>query len=424
MSNVSHLRPLPSSPSSPSVQPHARILAVDVLRGFALFGILYAHMTFWYTAGPLPESIFMGYPDLLSGVAIALNFLLFNAKFFSLFSFLFGLSFYIQIKSLEAKQDHPALRFAWRLIILGIIGIVHHLFWRGDILTIYVPLGFLLLFARNLSNKTAAIIAAILILNLPTKIVEFISIIAQGTPEFIADEFVANGAKYYAAVTQGSFNEVIAHNIYAVREKIDYQLTSGRSCITFGFFMLGMLAGRLKWFEDIEKSRDFFKRVWKKSGQLIIGLALAGMIIGVIFFVLGVEMKDAPWLRWISGLVVDMFNACVTIFYITSICLLMLKPKWQARMVPLSHIGKMALTSYLSQSVFGVLLFFNFGLGWFFLTSPAANALICIAVFATQVAFCKFWLARFNYGPVEWLWRSATYLKWQPIRKKPGAKFA
>ena len=414
MSNASFLRPV--APRA-ALQPQSRILTIDVLRGFALFGILYAHMIFWYSGGPLPEHIYTAYMDIPNGIAIALNFLLFNAKFFSLFSFLFGLSFYIQIKGLVAKTDHPALRFAWRLFILGIIGVIHHLFWRADILTIYVPLGFLLLFARNLSNKTVAIIAAIFILNVPTKIIEIISIIVQGTPAFITDEFAANGEKYYTAMTQASFAGIVDHNIYAIQEKIDYQLTSGRLFITFGFFILGMLAGRLKWFEDIEKSHLFFKKVWKKTGLIIIGLAIVSIIFGIATLALAIDVKNAPWARWLGGSLADFFNASVTVFYIASICLLMLKPKWQVRLAPLSYIGKMALTAYLSQSLFGVLLFFHFGLGLFFLTSPSLNALICITVFAIQVGFCKFWLTYFNYGPVEWLWRSATYLKWQPLLK-------
>jgi uncharacterized protein len=416
MGNVSFLKP---TPVNTAVQP--RILTIDVLRVFALFGILYAHMIFWYSGGPLPQYAYTAYMDIPNGIAIALNFLFFNAKFFSLFSFLFGLSFYIQIKGLEAKHDNPVFRFAWRLLILGAIGTLHHLFWRADILTIYVPLGFLLLFARNLSNKAAAVIAAIFILNIPTKIIEVVSIFAQGTPAFIADDFVANGAKYYAAITQGSFSDVVAHNIYAIGEKIDYQFSSGRLFITFGFFMLGMLAGRLKWFEDIEKSKDFFKKVWKKSGFIIIGATVVSVIYGISLQALSVDVAKAPWIRWFGGSLVDVLNASVTIFYITSVCLLMLKPKWHMRLAPLSYIGKMALTSYLSQSLFGVILFFHFGLGLFFLTSPALNAVMCVSVFAIQVAFCKFWLARFNYGPVEWLWRSATYLKWQPLRKQTTA---
>lgn len=416
MGTISFLKNTAPIPAAPLTQP--RILTIDVLRGFALFGILYAHMIFWYSGGPLPEKIYQAYLDIPNGIAIGLHMLFFSSKFFSLFSFLFGLSFYIQIKSLVAKHDNAALRFAWRLLILGIIGLIHHAFWRADILTIYVPLGLLLLFARNLSNKATLVLAVLFILNIPTKIIEIVSIIAQGTPEFIPSNFVENGAKYFIAINQGSFAEVVTHNMYAMKEKIEFLISSGRLFITFGFFLLGMLAGRLQWFDDIEKSQPFFKNVWKKSGLFIIAVAVVGIAFGITANALAVDFKNAPWARWFGGSLADVFNASVTVFYIASIALLMLKPKWHARLAPLSHIGKMALTSYLSQSLFGVILFFHFGLGLFFITSPAMNAVLCCVVFGVQIVFCKFWLQHFNYGPIEWLWRSATYLKWQKLAKK------
>ncbi|MCE4553809.1 hypothetical protein [Pelomonas cellulosilytica] len=129
--------------------PHERLIAVDVLRGFALFGILYAHMIVWYTAGPLPQELFQKFQTVPAGLAFGANVLLFMGKFFSVFSFLFGLSFTIQINSLARRGDNVALRFGWRLAVLGLIAFVHHLLWRGDILSIYVPLGFLLILARG-----------------------------------------------------------------------------------------------------------------------------------------------------------------------------------------------------------------------------------------------------------------------------------
>lgn len=414
MGNISLLKnaaPIPETLTQP------RILTIDVLRGFALFGILYAHMIFWYSAGPLPEQVYKTYIDIPNGIVLGLHMLFFSAKFFSLFSFLFGLSFYIQIKALVAKHEKAALRFAWRLLILGVIGLIHHAFWRADILTIYVPLGFLLLFARNLSNKTIAVFAALLIFNIPTKIIETASILIQGTPEFIPNTFVEDGAKYFIVMNEASFTDVVIHNIHATKEKIEFQLSSGRLFITFGFFLLGMLAGRLQWFDDIEKSQPFFKKVWKKTGLILISVVVMGIILGAAVNVLSIDIKNAPWLRWIGGSLVDLLNAGMTIFYITGIALLMLKPKWHSRLAPLSYIGKMGLTSYLTQSLFGVLIFFHFGLGLFLLTSPSMNILICCTIFAAQIAFCKFWLQRFNYGPIEWLWRSATYLKWQKLVK-------
>jgi len=399
-------------------QSQNRILIVDVLRGFALFGILYAHMIFWYAGGPLPEDVYKTYMNIPSGIAIGLYMFLFTAKFFSLFSFLFGLSFYIQMQALAAKHENVVLRFGWRLLILGAIGVVHHLFWRADILTVYVPLGFILLFARNLSNKALLIIGVALVLNIPTRIIEAISILSQGTIEFIPNNFVAEGKEYFNVMSQGTFADVVKHNMSAWGAKWDYQFTSGRIFITFGFFLLGMLAGRQHWFTDMASKRELIKNVWKKLGLTLIAIAAASIAFAIVLHLLSIDMKNAHWLRWISGYFIDGFNSGMTFFYIASISLLMLTSKWHNRLAPLSYIGKMALTSYLSQTIFGVFLFFNIGLGLLIKTSPATNILICCTIFGLQIIFCKFWLKRFNYGPIEWLWRSATYLKWQPLRKE------
>ena len=415
MGSVSFIKSIPTIPENHSQN---RILIIDVLRGFALFGILYAHMIFWYSGGPLPENVYQTYIDIPNGIVIGLHMLFFSAKFFSLFSFLFGLSFYIQIQALAEKHENVVLRFGWRLLILGAIGLIHNAFWRADILTIYVPLGFILLFARNLSNKTLLILGVVLTLNIPTKIIEVISIVANNNIEFIPNNFVAEGARYFNVMNQATFTEVVADNVHSLKEKVNYQLTSGRLFITFGFFLLGMLAGRQKWFSDLEKNRELFKKVWKKLGIALVALSIVSIVFSVSVYALSIDMKTSHWLRWFAGYFVDGFNTGVTLFYIASIGLLMLKPKWHNRFAPLSYIGKMALTSYLTQTIFGVLLFFHFGWGLFMKTSLIMNILLCCTIFGLQIVFCKFWLQRFNYGPVEWLWRSGTYLKWQPLLRR------
>jgi uncharacterized protein len=394
-----------------------RILSVDVLRGLALFGILAAHMIFWYSGGPLPERFYQSYMDVLSGISIGVYMLFINSKFFAIFSFLFGLSFYIQINSLSKHNQSPTLRFAWRLLLLGIIGIIHHAIWRADILSIYVPLGFVLLLMRNLSDKTLLIIGAACVLNLPTKIIEGISIVLQGTPQFIPNNFIAEGKRYFATMTTHSISQMVIDNLYYMKEKYEYQLSSGRLFITLGFFLLGMLAGRRRWFADTEIHLDNFKSLWKKAGKTFLITAGAGIAFGVSLQLSGAKMEEHPWLRWCGGSIVDLLNASLTVFYICWLPLLMQKAKWHNRLAALAPVGKMALTSYLMQTLFGVTLFFGVGFGLLLDTSPALNLLLAVMIFAAQIQFCRFWLTYFHYGPVEWLWRSATYLKWQPMRK-------
>jgi uncharacterized protein len=222
---------------------NTRILSVDALRGIALFGILLAHMIFWYSGGPLPEQFYQSYMDPLSGISIGLYVLFINSKFFAIFSFLFGLSFYIQINSLSKNNQSPALRFAWRLSLLGIIGLIHHAIWRADILTIYVPLGFILLMMRNLSDRALLVTGVIMILNLPTKLIEMASIFIQGKPELFSNTFVADGKKYFATMSTPSFSQMVIDNIYYMKDKYEYQITSGRLLLPWDFSCWGCWRG-------------------------------------------------------------------------------------------------------------------------------------------------------------------------------------
>lgn len=406
-----------SAPFTYPTQKMDRIVTLDVLRGFALFGILYAHMIFWYAAGPLPQETYQLYKDLGSGIAIGTYMIFIIGKFFAIFSFLFGLSFYIQIQGLIKRHEPVISRFGWRLTILGIIGLLHHTFWRADILSIYVPLGFLLLIFRNLSNRALLIIGVLLILNIPTKFAELISIIVRDQLALIDVNQKIVGAEYYAVVNQGSFTEMIKHNIQALDDKFVYQINSGRLIITFGFFLLGMLAGRMLWFENIASQFVFFKKVLKKSSLVLAIAILLGVVLGATTFALKIDIEKTPFAGWLGGFILEFLNVSLTLIYITGISLLMLKPKWEARLMPLAAVGKMALTSYLMQTLIGVFIFFNIGLGLFTTTSPGMNALLCFAIFGLQIFFCRWWLQHFHYGPIEWLWRSATDFKWQPLYK-------
>lgn len=394
-----------------------RIVTLDVLRGFALFGILYAHMIFWYAAGPLPEETYQQYKDIGSGIAIGTYMIFIISKFFALFSFLFGLSFYIQIQGLIKRHEPVIARFGWRLTILGAIGLLHHAFWRADILSIYVPLGFLLLFFRNLSNKILIIMGAILVLNIPTKIAELISIALRDQLALIDFDQKNAAAEFYTIVSNGSFIEMVKHNIYAMVDKYVYQINSGRLVITFGFFLLGMLAGRMQWFENVSAYSDQFHKTLKKSIWVAAIAILLGATVAIAALLLKIDLGKVPLGGWLIGLIVEFFNVSLTLIYITGISLMMLKPKWEVRLTPLAAVGKMALTSYLMQTVIGVFLFFNIGFGLFTKTSPAMNVLLCFAIFGAQIFFCRWWLTQFHYGPIEWLWRSATDFKWQPFYK-------
>jgi uncharacterized protein len=394
-----------------------RILSVDVLRGFALFGILYSHMIVWYAAGALPEQYLRADYGVLSLVAFGSYFLLYMGKFFSIFSFLFGLSFYLQLHSLSKYSNHPVAHFAWRLAILGLIGLAHHTFWRADILSIYVPLGFLLIFFRGISNKALLLIGCLLALNLPTLVMQLANLVLYNHHELLASDPKVESALYLQVITQDNFLEMCRGNLLGTYDKLVYQINSGRLLITFGFFLLGMWVGRLGWFNSPETSQQKALLLFRKSWKTILLLIALGIVGGVGFGVANVDIEKTPWAQFPFIVLFNLINTALTLLYITSIVLLMNKERWVKRLAPLANIGKMALTTYLTQSIVGVFLFFHVGFGLFGKTTPAENIGICIVIFALQMIFSTWWLKRFYYGPVEWLWRSATFLKWQPLIK-------
>lgn len=155
----------------------------------------------------------------------------------------------------------------------------------------------------------------------------------------------------------------------------------------------------------------------EKTGFILLVIIVISMILGGLNAGLGLSLEKNLWVTWAAGFLVEVFNASATLFYITGFTLLMFRGKWNRFLSLLESIGKMALTSYLMQTVFGLLLFYSFGFGLFTLTSPASNALICIGIFSIQIVFSRWWLSHFYFGPVEWLWRSATFLKPQKMIK-------
>lgn len=396
-----------------------RIVAVDALRGFALLGILFAHFIYWYTGGALPQQVYQQYSGAGSQAVGIINGIFVFGKFFAFFSFLFGLSFFLQMQSLQKKEESFVTRYAWRLVILGIIGLIHHALWRGDILSIYVPLGFILLLARKMNNRVLLLIALLLVFNLPARIMDVIHYFTQkpsvGTPAPPVDD---EAQRYYDVIKNGSFVAMLKDNWKALYSKFVFQIESGRIYITLGFFMLGMYAGRMKWFENLSEAKPLIRRICKLSGFITLGpiVFAIGLFLINQAFKLGWETK--PAMQFLFNFLMDVANSAMTIFYISGLIMLMYRMRWQKWLFPLSYIGKMALTSYISQTFFGLLLYYHFGLGLFIKTSPAFNILIAIAVFVIQAILARWWLKRFNYGPVEWLWRSLTFLRWQPMKKQ------
>lgn len=396
----------------------SRIEVIDVLRGFTLIGIAIIHFAEQFYAGAHPQS-HSNFNIKFLGDEIVMGFIgiLISGKFFLIFSFLFGLSFSIQLN--KSKGNLPfVLRFLWRLIILLLIGLIHHLHYRGDILTIYAMLGVGLLLCFRLPDKVLIILALTLTLNLPSVVVRGWQATQQPATSV---EAMFTGAdeqneNYYNTVKSGEYKNVLIANFHELNYKYQFQVDSGRIYITMGLFLLGLYAGRKQFFENLEQNLPYVKKILLKRSLWII---LALILTAVIIFG-GAQLLKLPLpeiIQWtIGGLLFDTFNLALASIYVATVILLFQKEKWHTQLMKLYAPGRMGLTTYLVQGLAGTLLFFGFGFGLLGEIGALASVGIGLLLFILQSYFSSWWLARFKYGPAEWAWRSLTYLKFQPLR--------
>lgn len=399
---------------STSTSLRGRIDTIDVLRGFALVGILYAHMVIWYTGAALPTDVYTKYDSTADGIALGIFGALVFGKFFSVFSFLFGLSFFLHF---EKKRSTPnyLLVYVWRLFLLFLIGVVHHIFWRGDILTIYAVLGIVLILFRRLSLNLTLFLALLLIINLPHHVSDAFQ--TEAIDKQVEFPMAEEAERYYSLVQNGDFLKVIKDNWRSWPAKMEYQLESGRLSMTFGYFLLGLYVGRTRLFSALEKNVSKFRGWNKATKKAVLFLLFLGLLMYLFNLVTLPGIKIIPELKWSAGFLFSIYNACLTIFYITGITLLFRNSYFKKILKPLAAMGRTALTNYLLQTVFGLLLFYQFGLGFFDITTPAMNVGIGLLVLFLQLKFSQWWLKRFNQGPVEWFWKGLTCFKFSSIKK-------
>ena len=389
-----------------------RLNVVDALRGFALLGIVIVHFMEQYLGGPTPQehsnyTQHIAADGIFEGIA---NFLL-RGKFFMLFSFLFGLSFTLQMDNAAKRGVNFSGRFLWRLVILFAIGFVHHLFYRGDILTIYAVLGLPLVLFYKLPNRWVLVITAALMLGVARFLLPI--------PDFKeqSERWEKPEQTYWQAVKSGSITDVFYQNATrGAQFKFEVQVNFfGRAYQTFALFLLGLMAGRTRFFEDLDQKTPFLKRgLWWSLG-LMLGLIGIGALLFGVFHLDKVNEKAA---MFVGITLYDIMNLLQTGVYIFGFLLLFdRKAWWRRQILKLAPYGRMALTNYVMQSLIGTTLFFGFGFHLLGDIGATACLGIAIVVFIAQRYFSDWWLSRYQFGPLEWLWRSATFLAIQPFKK-------
>ncbi|TNJ35206.1 DUF418 domain-containing protein [Arenimonas terrae] len=402
------------------VAMHERIAAMDVLRGFALLGILL--MNIEAMAGPLLIAQ-TGLDPALTGadrIADAFVYLFVQGKFYPLFSLLFGMGFAVMLMRADAAQQPFFMVYLCRVLALLAIGLAHALLvWSGDILVTYALVAFvLLLFFRSTpaAYLAAGGILAILFAEMLLMTLGALGQLAMQTPDM--QEAVAGQRAEIAATleaqrlagTSESWSAAIAQRAEDLSNSLTSLMLWGWQIL--GLFLLGAWFVRSGAIARPEQFPRFYARlrgVALAAGMLMVGLSF---LIEPTFDLVSLDLRSASAL--------SLFNLGGTLMALGYLAWVVrgLQGGTPARLLSkLAPAGRMALTNYLLQSLVCTWIFSGYGLGYFERLPRAWQIPFVLAFFTLQVLASQAWLSRFRMGPMEWLWRAATYLRLPPMRR-------
>jgi len=392
---------------------------VDIVRGFSLFGVLLANMVWTTQWFALTSSQRTSLPTL--ELDIALNFLtyfLVDFKFYTLFAMLFGLGFAMQL-SRTSNTDRSFLPvYIRRLSILFFIGIAHtFLVWFGDILHIYAIVGFVLVLFHKLSDRAIlrwAVCLALLTSLMPVlHSIGLTDLIALGAGDGMST------ATRFSAMTSGDWSDIVRVNWSFTREEythieIGFDSTLYLYLSVLWKFLIGFVIGRRMLLQNADEHISVYRRVLPWAA--VVGIAgNAYLAVAAWFFDTSLpNQSSVPGsLSWIM---VEVSFFALSMAYLASIVILYAKPQWRKRLVFLAPVGRMALTNYLLQSVIIVFLFYGVGFNLLGKVGASVCVILSLVIFGCQIATSQWWLVRFRFGPMEWVWRCLTYGKKQPFQ--------
>lgn len=382
----------------------ARADALDALRGFALLGILISHIPDFSGHALLTPAgqLALDRTGLDTGAALLQDFLI-RGKFYSLFSLLFGIGFSVQLDSAARRGADFARHFARRLTVLLGIGIVHACLWYGDILADYALIGFALIPTRHwTTRKLAGAVAVVFAVRLFWPIAVYL-LMSSTAPTVGSGDPDADFRTLNAAFGSGDLQAVFLANLSLVRIKLLQIVYDGRAISILAMFLLGTWAGRLGLYRNLPHHQALF-------GRLFGICAPVGLIGNVLLTPLhAVTPAFPPTAMWVvEGMLYALAVPAMAIAYACGFAWL-----WShggrgllSRFAP---AGRMALTTYVSQTGIGIALFYGVGLGLRGHVGLVDGTLLALGIFVLQGMFASLWLRWFRFGPIEWLWRRMTY---------------
>lgn len=388
-----------------------RILALDVVRGFAAFGILMVNIQTF--GGPYP--LFEGEPwtDLPSQVAYAFVDFAFVSKFFPLFSLLFGIGLTLQLeRAAQVAPGDPGAARTFAIRRLGglfAIGLVHVAFFSTiDILVQYAFLGALLVPARKLRLRALPALAALALL-VPVALGAIASALSLYDRIYPGDY---DAADFIRAYGHGTLAELWAMRLHEIRDYYGWVFVyAGWEMLAM--ILLGAWAVRSGLVTSLPGREGLLRRLRAVAFGIGVPAAAAHAIVWIT--TRGLEHK-APWVMPVMSMASALGEPSMAVGYATSLALLVRDPTWASRLAPIAKVGRLALSSYVLQSIVMSLSFFSFGLGGYGLLGPFACIAYVVAVYSAELVLASLWARRFRFGPLEAAWRAMTYGRWPAMR--------
>jgi uncharacterized protein len=400
------------------VQQSERIQSLDVLRGFALLGILVMNIS----AFSMPTAAYFnptawGRLDGLDGWFWQATHLLADFKFMAIFSMLFGAGIVLMWQRAEARSQGSAGIHYRRMFWLIVFGLLHaHLLWYGDILYWYGMTGLLVYLFRKRSPPTL-IVLGVLFLGVASALMYLGGVSFEQWPEAARAEVIEKldppEAIKQEEISQyrGTWLEQMQpRRVQAIELETSTFLTwalwriGGLMLLGMALFKLGVLSAA--------RSRGFYITLIALAALIGIPATWHGIQYNLAidwrapeFFFLGLQFN-----YWASVLVAMGWIGAVILLCQRGVA-------WFTR--PLAAVGQMAFSNYILHSLICTTLFYGHGFGLFATVERTGQMLIVLAVWILQLTVSPIWMRHFRYGPLEWLWRSVVYLKLQPFRRKP-----
>jgi uncharacterized protein len=402
------------------VQPVARkerIQSLDILRGLAILGILLMNIQSFAMPGAAYLNPF-AFGDLegLNYWVFVLGNIFADQKFITIFSILFGAGIVLITEKAEKKTGTSTGLHYKRNFWLLIIGLLHaHLIWYGDILVAYSIGGFVVYFFRKMKPKTLFIIG-FLVFSVHSVLYLFTGLSLPFWPEEAVQETMVIWQPNAEIIQQeinsitGTLTEQIGYNSASAMEMqttvfllMMFWKTAGLMLIGMALYKHGILSAK--------KNAGFYKK-----GMLL------GFLIGFPIVIYGLYSNlEAGFSFEYSMFIGSQFNYWGSLFvsfgYICAIMLFAKSDKFDALKTRFASVGQMALTNYIAQSIISVFLFFGIGFGLFGEVDRIIQLCIVFVIWAMQLWWSNYWLDRYKFGPLEWVWRSLTYWKKQPMNK-------